>query len=74
MYRRPKFLEELHEIRGRMSREANFDVEIFAEMIQMSNSLPPTPRKNQRMKARRGKTAAVKKGRRAKLPEQEVGK
>ena len=31
MYRRPKFLEILLEIRETMSREADFDVRIFAE-------------------------------------------
>jgi hypothetical protein len=34
MYRRPKFLELLHEIREEMSREADFDVELFAEMVR----------------------------------------
>jgi hypothetical protein len=34
MYRRPKFLEILHEIREEMSREADYDVDLFAEMIR----------------------------------------
>lgn len=34
MYRRPKFLEVLHEIREEMSREADYDVELFAEMVR----------------------------------------
>ena len=34
MYRRPKFLEILLEIRQRMSREADYDVDLFAEMIR----------------------------------------
>ena len=34
MYRRPKFLEELHAIREEMSREADYDVELFAEMTR----------------------------------------
>ena len=34
MYRRPKFLEILLEIRQKMSREADYDVDLFAEMIR----------------------------------------
>jgi len=34
MYRKPRFLEELHAIREEMSREADYDVELFAEMIR----------------------------------------
>jgi hypothetical protein len=34
MYRRPKFLEVLLEIRQEMSREADYDVDLFAEMIR----------------------------------------
>lgn len=34
MYRKPKFLEELHAIREEMSREADYDVELFAEMVR----------------------------------------
>ncbi len=34
MYRRPKFLEVLHEIREEMSREAEYDIEVFAEMVR----------------------------------------
>lgn len=34
MYRRPKFLEVLLEIRQEMSRAADYDVELFAEMIR----------------------------------------
>ena len=34
MYRRPKFLEILHEIREEMSREADYDTELFAEMVR----------------------------------------
>lgn len=31
LYRRPKFLEILHEIREEMSREVDYDVDLFAE-------------------------------------------
>lgn len=34
MYRRPKFLEVLLEIRRRMSRSADYDVDLFAEKIR----------------------------------------
>ena len=34
MYRRPKFLELLLEIRQSMSREADYDIDLFAEMIR----------------------------------------
>ena len=34
MYRRPKFLEVLHEIREEMSREADYDVYLFVEMVR----------------------------------------
>jgi len=34
MYRRPKFLEILLEIRQTMSREADYDIDLFAEMIR----------------------------------------
>ena len=39
MYRKPRFLEELHAIREEMSREADYDVELFAEMVR-SGALP----------------------------------
>ncbi len=34
MYRRPKFLEVLHEIREKMSREADYDVDLFAKLVR----------------------------------------
>ena len=34
MYRKPRFLEVLHAIREEMSREADYDVELFAEMTR----------------------------------------
>ncbi len=34
MYRRPKFLEIMLEIRQEMSREADYDVDLFAEMVR----------------------------------------
>jgi len=34
MYRRTLFLETLHNIREEMSREADYDVDLFAEMVR----------------------------------------
>jgi len=34
MYRRPKFLEVLHAIREQMSREVDYDVDLFTEMVR----------------------------------------
>ena len=34
MYRRPKFLTVLLKIREAMSREADYDVDLFAEMVR----------------------------------------
>ena len=39
MYPKPRFLEELHAIREEMSREADYDVELFAEMVR--SGVPP---------------------------------
>lgn len=40
MYSRPRFLEELHAIREEMSRECDYDMDLFAQMIR--NSQPPS--------------------------------
>ena len=40
MYRRPKFLEILLEIRRDMAHEADYDVDLFAE-IARSGTCPP---------------------------------
>lgn len=34
MYRRPKFLEVLLDIRQDMARQADYDVDLFAEMVR----------------------------------------
>lgn len=34
MYRRPRFLEVLDEVRQEMSREADFNVDLFAELVR----------------------------------------
>jgi hypothetical protein len=38
MYRRPKFLEVLLEIRREMALEADYDVDLFAEIARSGNS------------------------------------
>lgn len=53
MYRKPRFLEVLHDIREEMSRDADYDVELFAEMVR-SNRLPRSgPERNIRGYRRR---------------------
>ena len=48
MYRKPRFLEELHAIREEMSREADYDVELFAEMVRSGASPAHGPARNVR--------------------------
>jgi hypothetical protein len=46
MYRKPKFLEVLHEIREEMSRDADYDVDLFAEMIRSGRKPAFGPERN----------------------------
>jgi hypothetical protein len=46
MYRRPKFLTVLHEIREAMSREADYDVDLFAEMVRAGARPEHGPKRN----------------------------
>ncbi len=46
MYRRPKFLTVLHEIRQTMSREADYDVDLFAEMVRSGTRPEYGPTRN----------------------------
>jgi hypothetical protein len=46
MYRRPKFLTVLHDIREAMSREADYDVDLFAEMVRASAQPQYGPKRN----------------------------
>jgi hypothetical protein len=46
MYRKPRFLEELHAIREEMSREADYDVELFAEMVRSGKAPRHGPVRN----------------------------
>ena len=41
MYRRPKFLELLLEIRQEMAAEADYDVELFAELARSGHRSEP---------------------------------
>ena len=46
MYRRPRFLEVLHAIREEMSREADYDIELFAEMVRSGVRPAHGPQRN----------------------------
>ena len=46
MYRRPKFLTVLHKIRETMSREADYDVDLFAEMVRSGTRPEYGPERN----------------------------
>ena len=46
MYRKPRFLEVLHAIREEMSREADYDVELFAEMTRSGQRPQHGPERN----------------------------
>jgi len=42
MYRRPKFLEVLLDIRAEMAHEVDYDTDLFAEMIRSGRHTTPT--------------------------------
>ena len=46
MYRKPRFLEVLHEIREEMSREADYDVDLFTEMVRSGRRPRHGPERN----------------------------
>jgi hypothetical protein len=46
MYRKPRFLEALHEIREEMSREADYDVDLFTEMVRAGRKPHHGPERN----------------------------
>lgn len=46
MYRRPKFLSLLIRIRETMSREADYDVDLFTEMVRSGNQPQHGPVRN----------------------------
>lgn len=39
MYRRPKFLEVLIDIRQEMARDADYDVDLFAEIVRSGKGI-----------------------------------
>lgn len=47
LYRRPKFLEILHEIREEMSREVDYDVDLFAEITRTGKTVKRNTDKKQ---------------------------
>ena len=46
MYQRPHFLEELHAIREEMSRECDYDVDLFAELVRSGKQPSHGPARN----------------------------
>jgi hypothetical protein len=64
MYRKPRFLEELHAIREEMSREADYDVELFAEMVRSGVTPRQGPVRN--IRGFRSRAPRAEKGRDAK--------
>jgi hypothetical protein len=38
MYRKPQFLQTLHEVRQRMSRECDYDIDLFVQKLQMAHA------------------------------------
>lgn len=42
MYRRPKFLEVLLDIRAEMASEVDYDTDLFAEMVRSGRHTSPT--------------------------------
>ena len=59
MYRKPRFLEVLHAIREEMSREADYDVDLFTEMVRSGARPRYGPERNVRgFKSRAPRTTA----------------
>lgn len=46
MYRKPRFLEVLHAIREEMSREADYDVDLFTELVRSGARPAHGPERN----------------------------
>jgi len=60
MYRKPRFLEELHAIREEMSRECDYDVDLFAEMVRSGQRPSYGPLRNVRgIRARAPETGPI---------------
>ena len=60
MYRKPRFLEELHAIREEMSRETDYDVDLFAEMARSGQRPRFGPARNIRGLRSRAPAADIK--------------
>jgi hypothetical protein len=58
MYRRPRFLEELHAIREEMAREVDYDVDLFSEMVRSGARPAHGPERNIRGFKSRAPSAA----------------
>lgn len=62
MYRKPRFLEELHAIREEMSRECDYDVDLFAEMVRSGQRPKYGPARNIRgLRSRAPASARIEK-------------
>ena len=46
MYRKPRFLKVLHAIREQMSREVDYDVDLFVEMIRAGEQVAAVKPRN----------------------------
>lgn len=57
MYRKPRFLKVLHAIREEMSREVDYDVDLFVAMIRAGEKPVSEPLRNVRV-FRSGKETA----------------
>jgi len=68
MYRKPRFLEELHAIREEMSRECDYDADLFAEMVRSGQRPTYGPAKNIRGVRSRAPVAPVTDEREEKAP------
>ena len=55
MYRKPRFLEVLHAIREEMSRDADYDVDLFTEMVR--NGVRPSHGPERNIRGFRSRTA-----------------
>ncbi|RMG51736.1 MAG: hypothetical protein D6723_10095 [Acidobacteria bacterium] len=40
MYRKPRFLKVLHEIRQQMARECDYDLDLFVQRLRLETSEP----------------------------------
>ena len=68
MYRKPRFLEELHAIREEMSRECDYDADLFAEMVRTGQRPRYGPARNIRGVRSRAPVAPVENEREEKTP------